>query len=233
MRVNKCRKEEEGYAIVENMLILPVVFLVVFALLFAGCILHVQCTLESAARRGVVYAGKLICDPQFLEVTKASADPKKGKLTELATADFNFTSKSSIQPYRYIPILNGNYFSNVEANTKNYVQDIISQSASWMFTIDGDDVVCNAKNYVITQQIKVKVTAKYKMPYIFQLLGLPETYDLSAEAVTTVSDQDEFIRNIDYVGDLLERYEVGEKINKFVGEPLQKLKKFTDKFFKK
>jgi len=229
---------EDGYAIIENMAVLPIVFLVVYALLFAGFVLHAQCTIESAARRGVIYAGKLICDPQYGRVTEAAADPTKGELNEMSSKDFNFTfsPNTSYQPYRYIPILNGSYFADIDTKVENYIRKILDQSTTWMFKIEDSGIDCEAKNYVISQNVTVKITAEYPLPKVFQWLGVPEKYDLKAEAVMTVSDQDEFIRNVDYVSDLVDQVltttGIKDKIDNVISEPLKKLKKFMDKLFK-
>lgn len=67
MQKRRHRSNEDGYALIENVAVMPVVFLIVYALLFAGFILHAQCTIEFAARRGSLYAGKLICAPNTAE----------------------------------------------------------------------------------------------------------------------------------------------------------------------
>lgn len=231
MSAGKHRQAEDGYALIENMLILPVVFLVVYALLFAGFILHAQCTIESAARRGTLYAGRLICDPQYERVTESAVEPAKGELNEISSQDFNFTfePKISYKPYRYI--LPGNYYSDNNEETKSYVRKVLDQSTTWMFQIEDSDIVCKTNNFVISQNIEVKITAKYPLPRVFALLGIAESYDIEAQAVATVSDQDEFIRNVDYVEDLLLNAK-DTKIGKAIGEPLGKLKNFMDKLFK-
>lgn len=232
------RQTKEGYTIIENMAVLPIVFLVVYALLFAGFLLHAQCTIESAARRGVLYGGKLICDPQYGRVTASAADPSKGELNEMSGKDFNFAYSPGIsyQPYRYIPFISGNYMSGIDGDVKSYVCKILDQSSTWMFRIEDSGIQCKADNFVVYQNMTVKITAKYPLPKVFVWLGVPESYDLKAEAVMTVSDQDEFIRNADYVGDLidgvLEASGAKDKIEKAVVEPLKKMKDFMSKLFK-
>ena len=73
----------------------------------------------------------------------------------------------------------------------------------------------------------VKVTATYHTPKIFSYLGIPETYELHSEAVVSVSDQDEFIRNIDFMHDLLDELGVLD----FVQNKLDKMKSFISKIF--
>ncbi len=233
--LKKRRSESDGYAVVENMAVLPVVFLVIYALLFAGFILHTQCTIESAARRGVLYGGRLICDPQYGRVTARAADASQGELNEMSGSDWNFAYGSDIsyQPYRYIPFLNGDYFGEVDRSVEDYVRKILSQGTTWMFRIDEGGVDCEAKNYVLSQNLTVKVTASYPLPKLFSWLGLPEAYELKAQAVMTVGDQDEFIRNVDYVADLAEKSGLTGKIKEAITKPLNKLREFTDKLFKR
>lgn len=225
------RKREEGYALVENMIVMPIVFLIIFALLFTGFMLHAQCTLETAARRGVRYAAKQICDPQYAVVTAGAVDTTIGDLTDLSSKDFDFTSMGDYKPYRYIPLLCGNYYNKIETNTREYVQKLIDQNITWMFTMDTDSIICEAKNYVVSQNVKVEITAVYHMPRIFSYLGLPETYELKAADKFTVSDQDEFIRNVDFAADLLDRAAAALKVEEKIGKPLSKMMEFVKKVF--
>lgn len=226
---------EAGYAIIENMFVMPIVLLIMIALIFSGCMLHARCTIESAARRGVIYASRLICDPQYDRIT-ANATTENGKeLNELSSTDFDFTRIEHYEPYRYIPLLSKSFpigrKSSLETTTENYVRKIVDQGNTWMFDMDIGSIICDIDNYVITQSIVVKIKASYHMPRVFQFLGMPETYDLSAESVMTVSDQDEFIRNVDFAASLINR--VAEKIGikEKVTEPLQKLMNFVSKIF--
>lgn len=226
---------EAGYALIENMFVMPIVLLVMIALIFAGCMLHAQCAIESAARRGVVYASKLICDPQYDGIT-ANAITENGKeLNELSSLDFNFTRIEHYEPYRYIPLLSKSFpvgkKSSLETTVENYVRKVINQSNTWMFNIEMDSIDCDIDNYVITQSIVIKIKASYHMPQVFQMLGMPETYDLTAESVMTVSDQDEFIRNVDFAANLIDRAAEKLGIKEKVTEPLQKLMNFVSKVF--
>lgn len=226
------RQTEDGYALIENMLVLPIVFLVVYALLFAGFILHAQCTIESAARRGMLYAGHLICDPQYERVTAAAVDPGKGELNEISGEAFNFTFDPGIsyKPYRYI--LSRGYYTDNDEKIKSYVRKILDQNTTWMFKIEDSGIVCKTENVVLTQNVRVKITAKYPLPRVFTWLGIADSYDLEAEAAATVIDQDEFIRNVDYVEDLFQDVVRNTGIGEAIGEPLKKLKGFMDKLFK-
>lgn len=224
-----------GYALIENMFVMPIVFLVMIALIFAGCMLHAQCAIESAARRGVIYASKLICDPQYGGIT-ANATVENGKeLNELSSSEFDFTGIRHYEPYRYIPLLSRSFpisgKSSLETDVENYVRKVINQSNTWMFDIEMDSIVCDIDNYVITQSIEVEVKASYHMPEVFHLLGMPETYDLTAGSVMTVSDQDEFIRNVDFAADLIGRAAEKLGVMEKVTEPLQKLMNFVSKVF--
>lgn len=227
--------ENGGYAVIENMAVMPMVFLVIYALLFAGFLLHAQCTIESAARRGVLYGCRLICDPQYGRITAKTMDDSQGQQAETPDGQWDFTYGSDIsyQPYRYIPFLNGSYFSDVDRSVEEYVRKILGQGSTWMFRIDEGGIDCKAKNYVLTQNVTVKITACYSLPKIFSWLGLPETYELKGQAVMTVGDQDEFIRNVDYVADLVEKSGLTGKIKDAIVKPLNKLREYTNKLFKR
>lgn len=232
----KTEEEERGaYALLENLIVMPVVFLILFALLFAGCMLHAQCTIESAARRGVLYAAKLIADPQYQKITAGAVDKSKGDLNELSSEDFDFTRIEHYEPYRYLPFLSSSFSfhgtTSIETNAQEYVRSILDQNITWMFTIDPDQIVCNADNYVISQEVSVKIKASYHMPRIFHYLGLPDTYDLYAGAVVSVSDPDEFIRNVDFASDLIRDIADTLGITEAISKPVSKLMNFAKKVF--
>ncbi|MDL2301874.1 pilus assembly protein [Lachnospiraceae bacterium OttesenSCG-928-D06] len=230
------KKTEDGYALVENMIVLPIVFLVVFAMLFLGFMLHAKTTIESAAKRGTLYASKLICDPQYEKIVAEAIDETKGELNELSSKEFDFSRIEHYEPYRYIPFLSSKFSSggttDLEASVQAYVQKIMNQNSTWMFTMDTDSIECEVVNYVLYQKVVVKIKTTYHLPAIFGLLGIPETYDLVAEEVLTVSDQDEFIRNVDFAQDLIVEIADSTGITKAIGEPLGKLSNFVKKLFK-
>lgn len=234
-RKNADKNADAGYALIENLFVMPVVLLIIIALIFAGCMLHAQCTIESAARRGVIYISKLICDPQYAKITTNATTENGKELNELSSSDFDFTQIAHYEPYRYIPLLSKSFplsgKSSLETEAENYVRKIVNQSSTWMFDIDMDSIVCDIDNYVITQSVSVEIKASYHMPEVFQLLGMPETYDLTAKSVMTVSDQDEFIRNVDFAASLIDKAAEKLGVKEKITEPLQKLMEFVSKVF--
>lgn len=230
-------KETKASLILEATIILPVIFIILFALLFMGFIQHEQATIDGAAKRGALYASKVFADPAY---TKVIADAKGNGSQDAADlisdSRFSFSGAGrDIQPYRYF--LQSS--AAIEQASVAETETIIQNSNTGLHDIDVNNIHCTVKNYVFYQEITVTVTSTFHLPKIFGVVGLPTDYDLNTRAVMTVNDPDEFIRNTDFAKDLirevLEQTGLDKKIEgleKKVSESLQKIVDFKNKIFK-
>lgn len=80
------------------------------------------------------------------------------------------------------------------------------------------DIEVGIKDYFVYKRIYAAINVEY--PVVF---GVP--YNIKAYAEATVSDNAEFIRNMDFTEDLLSQAEQIEEIKEKYGEGIQKLKK--------
>jgi hypothetical protein len=229
-------RESKGSLILEATLILPVVFIILFALLFMGFIQHEQATMDGAAKRGALYAAKIFSDPAYEKVISGAKGDGNSDTVDLANTQFSFSGVGKdIQPYRYF-LQNK---STIEKAAVSETSKVIQNSNTGLHDIDVNNINCTVKNYVFYQEITVTVESTFNLPKIFSIAGIPTEYDLEARAVMTVNDPDEFIRNTDFAKDLLvqviEKLGVSAKIENIetkISESLEKVMEFKNKIFK-
>lgn len=226
--------KNKGNVIFEAVIILPIVFIVIFALFLLGFRLHEQTTLDGAAKRGVIYASKIIADPQYRTVTSASSVDGKD-IVDLNSENGDFTKMDDIQPYRYF-----SWNIDDEKNAvENYVSDVIKKSNIGWDDIENVKITYDQKNYVIYQEVSLKITASYELPAIFGNFGLPTHYDIESRAVMAVNDPDEFIRNADLARDIVDNVLVAtgadkkiDSVKEKVSSVFGKIIEYKNKLFK-
>ena len=220
-------KSEDANALVENIIILPIVFFVIFFMIIGSFIIHDKITLDAAVERGATYASKCIADPYYAKILKdyntqagvLDADYENTDIIKFVTKKkINDAYSIGIQPYRYLFM---SFTDNVQKDTTSEVDAILSLTGIPWRTQDVFDVKCDIKNYVIYQKVTVTAKTTYQLPVFFGVIGLPTEFDYSAEAVRTVNDPDEFVRNADLVVDFIA--DVAEKTG--AEQPIQKVKK--------
>lgn len=192
-------KSERANSLVENVIILPLIFIIIYYLILMTFVLHDRSTLDSAAKRGTIYAARCISDPNYTSILQKSGH-EQGTLDTNA-AQFTDTSFSEvgnhIKPYRYLRM----DVSDIRDATISEVNNAIRKTKIPWREIETGDIVVDIENKIIYQNVKVSITAKYPLPEVFGAFGLPTQYEYIAEAQTTVNDPDEFIRNVDLIID--------------------------------
>lgn len=188
-------KDESAGTMVENVIILPLVFVIIIFMIVSAFIIHDRTTVESAARRGATYASHCIADPNYATLVGQSGDLDFSKSVE----GISFSSiGKNIDAYRY---LTGG--SSVQNVVETEVKKIINKSRINWIPQDSITVTCNQENKIIYQNISVIVTTKYHLPEWFKWFGLETEYKIETEAKLAAVDPDEFIRNADLVVDLI------------------------------
>ena len=65
-------KSEEANSMVENVIILPLIFIILYAIILTCFIIHDRATLDGAAKRGALYAAHCISDPNYDDILRNS-----------------------------------------------------------------------------------------------------------------------------------------------------------------
>ncbi len=208
----------------EYTIVFPLVLLVIFALFYAGFILHQRSVLDGAVNRGTVYAAKLLSDPQYSAiVSSAGAD---GDALDCETDSYTFHSEFDIQPYRYVLNYNG---ESAKSPVETKVKNIVQANSFWGGT-SNLEIDYNYKNYVLYQEITLSARQEFPLPGIFKLVGLEDHITVSAVSVQAVTDPDEFIRNVDLTFDVIKMF-TGHDVVASIQGVVEKISKFADSLF--
>ena len=189
-------KDESAGAMIENVIVLPLVFIIIFFLLLSSFMMHDRATIEAAAKRGAVYAASCISNPNYATIVGQT-----GELDLPYTAENNFNFKSvggNVNAYR--AFTGGN---NMSSAVTTQVEKIIAKTRIPWLPQESVDVEYQQKNMFIYQDVTVTVRATYHLPEFFSLIGLETKYTYEATAKTRTTDPDEFIRNADLIVDLI------------------------------
>lgn len=189
--------EESAGALVENVIILPLVFVLIFAMIMTSFIMHDRATVDAAAQRGATYASYCVSDPSYKGI--AGQDGELDLPEGTKTDQFSFSGVgSNIKAYR--AFTGGD---KVEEAVTAEVKAVIEKSRIPWKPIESVEVSCKQENMFLYQNITVTVTADYSIPAVFGLFGLDTDYEYRAVATTCTTDADEFIRTADLAVDML------------------------------
>lgn len=202
-------KDESAGVMVENVIVLPLVFVIILFMVVSAFMVHDLATIESAARRGAIYASHCIIDPGYSTLVGNSGELDISK--DVANMNFGSVGKN-LKSYRYI--LNNN---KVESLVVTEVTKIVEKTRINWIPQERIQVTCQQKNKIFYQDITVNVSAVYQLPKWFEWFGLESDYTVSTSAKLAAVDPDEFIRNADLVVDLI------TDLDKATGSHLEKI----------
>ena len=194
-RLWKKLNNETGGAMVENVIVLPLVFIVILFLIMSAFLIHDRTTLEAAARRGATYAAHCIADPNYVSLVGHSGELDMNK--DADSISFSSIGKN-VKAYRYI-----GRGPNVSSDVEQEVKKIIEKTRINWLSQDNVTVTCRTENKIIYQDVTVTVRATYHLPKWFETFGMESDYTIETEAKITAVDPDEFIRNVDLVVDII------------------------------
>lgn len=228
-------KEEKAAIVLEYSIVLPLTFLVLFGVMLIGFILHQQACVESAAKRGAIYAARIISDPQYaISTAQTNANNTTDILDHGDISVYNFSKLDSIQPYRYF----SSEMALTAGKVKAEVKRIVDSTSTGLRDYDEDNISYNQENKLFFQKVTVEVKDVYDLPDLLTMFGLPDTYDIDSQAIMVVNDPDDFIRNTDYAVDLmLDVYNktglssLGDKVSNNISSTFNKISDFIGDIF--
>ena len=157
-RIKTWLKNEDANAMVENVIILPVILIIIYALIMTCFIVHDRGTIEAAAKRGAIYAAHCVSDPKYAKILSNSGS-KKGVLdTDINISDgksqFSFSGvNKDVQPYRYLTSSSMNISDKVVAE----VNGIVNNTRIPWRKLKVDGVQFTSVNKVFYQDVTVTV----------------------------------------------------------------------------
>ena len=191
-------KTEHGALIVEASIVFPVMFLVIFFLIYAANAYFQRCRIESIINECAIEAAAYCSDPYLQAV-------ERNELPDMNT---------KIKPYRRF---GSGAASQVESDTKKQIEERIKQLDSGHFGgMKPQNVEVATHYHSQFLYATFSVDASYRIELPVKLWGAKKNSSLkfSTHVEMPVSDTTELIRNLDMVWDYMERYGVVDEIEK-------------------
>lgn len=191
--------------IVEATIVFPLVFLILFFLIFLGKAFYQKGKIDSLVTRFAIARAADVADPLLSQINGSVPN-----------------TNSDVQPYRYI-------FSNtgsLESSTETDLKSMIAED-NMIFSLKARDIKTEAdfENHILYSTFWVEASYTFKFP--ITLLGMElDLIKFSSRAEVPVTDVPEFIRNTDMVLDYIERSETAQEGIKNVKEAMSKAKSF-------
>lgn len=195
------KNNERGALIVEASIVFPVMFLVVFFMIFAGNAYLQKCRVEAIINQCAIDGASYCADPQLQSVEGGS----------IPSVD-----NIEVYPYRFF---SSTGVGDVEGGIEALIEKRVSQMSSGLFygmKPTNFTVQTNYSSGILYATFTVDAAYKIKIPV--RLLGEKENIhlDVTTHVAMPVSDSTELIRNIDMIWDYMERYGVASKIEEMV-----------------
>lgn len=212
------KSERASATIVEYTIVLPICFFVIGFLFVVAYFMNQRALLDAAVERGVLDAQKIFADPNSGVVMDFSPGGYEDPGYSLKGA-INWNSIES-DPYRFF---NNKYnYDDITKSVTNKVEKTIedcrlSDPGTWF---EGAKIECSKVEGLISKSITVTVRQKFNMPFIPQIMKNEDLFnvEMTSSASMPIVCPTDFVRNIDFVTDTIERFsgvDIAEKIKGF------------------
>ena len=190
------KTSESGVIIVEATFVFPIMLFSVLMLLYMGNVYYQQANLNAIVDIAAVQGAAHCADPMLDDIISNGSVP---------------TEYNDIQPYRYLFGL-----SDVETKIEDYVTSQFQSAGDGFFgSMAPVTVDCEAtfNNSVVMYSFTVEATYDIRVPFRFMGSDPPIVVSLSSKATAPVSDNAEFINNLDMALDYYESSGLSQKVS--------------------
>lgn len=183
-------KNEKGSLIVEASIVFPVMFLVIFFLIFLGNVYYQRSRAQAIMTEATIKYAACYSNPMLDYYIQNGSLPA-------------CNNANDFKPYRYI------FPSDIASDIKADIEGSITQMGEGLFS-DMDarslDVSVDYNCYGIYASAKVEMSYKIQIP--IKMLGQDTPYEISIDEYMEISAMEgsEMVRNISMVMDILERH---------------------------
>lgn len=194
---------ESGWVIVEASIVFPVMFLVIFLMIYMGNAYYLKAKIESIVNECALDQAAYCAD------TMLSPVEKDGKVPDL--------DANEIEPYRYL--LGGlTKSSEYEEAAKSKVEEELSSVGSGFFKgmkpqyTKGTDLTAKYQSYIIYSTFTIDLSYTIVTPIRFWGFDDNFAVHFASHAEVPVSDVPEFVRTVDMAEDYMDSTGLTEKI---------------------
>ena len=199
------RENEKGLAIVEAAIILPFCILMVLSVYYAAIFMCQRANLQANLQNTLVYYKNADSD-NWVEPATGMAYTLADK--EVSGGGDSYNVDGSLFPYRFF----GMNFD--ESNFKKFFRSM----SGFMFFDDGTNIELSVKhtNWVIYKSIEATATQTVKPAVDLSMVGFPSELTIKASGEVVITNGDDFIRNIDFIYDIVAKSKLGDMISSLV-----------------
>lgn len=214
---SKLNKEDGAVQIVEAAFVFPIMFIILFFLIYMGNAYYVKAQVESVVETRALEGAGYCADPILQTIKETDAVPS---LSSLKT-----------EPYRYV--FGG--MNAIENKIADSVEKDIEGKASSFFKNMEPNLktskanIAKFNNYVVYSTFSVEVKYEVKFPISFLGAEAPTVLTINSRAEVPVNDTAEFIRNTDMVIDLFHGTKIGQSISDVFGKINDFISSFASK----
>jgi len=216
----KDKTSEQGSLILEATFVFPIMFVVIFFLLIMGNIYYQKCRVQ---RYTVTMAA---------DAAANCADPLLSSVTDGGVNSIGF-NEVDLKPYRYIPLVASGYMDEIAEDAKEGLETDVNNLHDGFFLGMHPTSVSATPDpdmKFVYSKLKLNVDYQIKMPIRLLFTDHDFVVDMSSTIDVPVSDVPEFIRNVDYVDDLVQKYTGAEG---GIATPMNKIKEKIKQFGEK
>jgi len=213
----KMKSENGAVQIIEAAFVFPIMFIVLFFLIYMGNAYYIKAQIEAVAE---VYAieGASYCADPILETLK-----KTGNVPSLDAL--------KTEPYRYLfggmNEIESQIGSEVEAEIEGKILSLFDNMRPKLKTSSAD--IAKFNNYVVYSTFSVTISYVIEFPIKYLGADAPVILMINSRAEVPVSDTAEFIRNVDMVIDIFH----GTKLGQSISDVFSKVNGFISNFAEK
>lgn len=215
--MKKIKSEHGAVQIIEAAFVFPIMFIILFFLIYMGNAHYVKAQIESVVETYAIEGAGYCADP-ILETIK-----KTGSVPSLSSLD--------TQPYRYI--FGG--MNDIESEIGSAVEKEIGGKSSSFFKNMKPELktsshqIAKFNNYVVYSTFSVEVEYLVEFPIRFLGSSSAPMLTINSRAEVPVNDTAEFIRNTDMVIDLFHGTKIGQSISDVFGKINDFISSFASK----
>lgn len=212
-------KDEGGLAIVEATILLPVCMIMVIALYYAAIFMCQKANLQANLQNALIYYKNVESDTYMEAFDKMACVSADGMVSAEGSS---YGRPAYLFPYRFF----GMSFDS--ASFESFFKSMCGN----MFFDDGSNVqlTANETNYVVYKAITATAVQTVKPAVSLAMVGVDDEMTISVMGTVVVSDADEFIRNTDFVIDIVEDTAFGEAAGSLVDKATDFYNRFKEKF---
>lgn len=213
------RKEEKGLAVIEATILLPFCILMVIALYYVAIFMCQKANLQANVQNALIYYKNVETDT-YVEASDRMAYMKTEDTVSAVGGSYG--NPQYLFPYRFF----GMKFESGK------FESFFRSMCGYMFFDTGANVELktNVTNYVVYKKITAVATQTVKPAVSLSLVGVPDSMEISCTSSVVISDTDDFIRNTDFVIDIVEDTKIGEVAHQLVDKAVDFYNKFKETF---